>query len=105
MCCKCHDAILGSSLVPCLLCAQKVAKTNLGVFNPGQYLSSGTANVEHCHIVGMPTQYVSRDCHSTKLVKYICVCCERGVNKNMCICFIEDGYDFSKYIVHNVLGM
>ena len=100
VCSQCHHAILGSSLVPCLLCAQKVTKKNAIVFNPQKYPSHATINVGHSTIVGMPTQYVCRACHSTKQVKYTCVCCERVVNKNMCIPFNEDEYDFNKYIIY-----
>ena len=52
----------------------------------------------------MPRLYVCRGCHSTKQVKYTCFCCERVVNKNMCIPFNEDEYDFKKYIVYKCIG-
>ena len=61
------------------------------------------ANVEHSHKVGRLTKYVCRGCHSVKQGKYICVYCKRGV-KNMCICFNENYYDLSKYIVHKCIG-
>ena len=78
VCSKCHDAILGSSLVPCLVCAQKVTKKNSIVFNPQKYPSHATVNVGHSTIVGMPTQYVCRGCQSTKQVKNIHVSAVKG---------------------------
>ena len=79
VCCMCHDATFGSSLVLCLMCTQTVANKNSVVLDPGKYPWYGTANDEHSHKLSRLTQYVCSGCHSAKQVKYICVCCERGV--------------------------
>ena len=89
-------------MVLCLICTQKVAKNSV-VFNPGKHPWHGTANVEHSDKVGKLTQYVCRGCHSAKQVKYISVCCERGVI--MCASDSIIIYcDFGKYIVHKCAG-
>ena len=82
----------------------KKLQKNFVVFNPWRYPSHTTVNVGHSTIVGMPRQYVCRGCHSMKQVKYMCVCCERVVNKNMCISFNEDEYNFNQYIVYKCIG-
>ena len=79
VCCKSHDSILGSSLVLCLMCTQKVAKTNSVVLNPGKYPWHGTANIEYSPKVGRVMQYVCRGCHSAKSNIYVSAV--RGVLK------------------------
>ena len=98
ICNKCHNKMLKESVVTCVVCDVSLPRHLTYLFDNKKYLS-----LQHWQKVTIPQKYtkkyICKTCHEQLQPQFICVCCDREVDKHLCILYVKDNYDFTQYVV------
>ena len=100
ICEKCHNTFLQESFLTCIICENTVAKKCLvgkHKYSLLKHTMPQMANIPNNR------RHICKTCYIQLQQNFVCVCCSRNVEKNMCQLYRKADYDFSTFVVSQCL--